>query len=105
LDASTIKILTADKDHEILSPVRCDITPPRLGDVSVFALECNKKLKINPDHFFEEKKNDGSQIYFSDQQRNIDILERPVQLMLSKLLIPIWLIVFVVLYIALKLSS
>ena len=48
ISTSSVKILAAADDQEVVSPKDSDITPPRLGEVGEFDLTIIQRSKLNP---------------------------------------------------------
>ena len=120
ISTNNIKILTAEKDQEIVFPDNCEIDPPRLGDVGEFNITIMQRDNINPKQdlrgidiyrLFEEPDDYKEEVYEEQehpesQPDSTSLLLAQLgrnEIALAKLRAPLWLIFIVLLLLLIKL--
>ena len=119
ISTKNIKILTALEDMKIIFPNNCEITPPRLGDVGEFNISITQRNILNPKQdlrqidmvkLFEEPDGYEEDVYerqgHAESQPDVTSLLLAKlggnEIALAKLRTPLWLILFVLLFLLIK---
>lgn len=111
VSTSRIKVLTHGSEHQVEAPEKCEIDPPRLGEVGEFSLTagCRNALELRraPDDWDEENEivdSEAIPVSSPEHQRHDESLKRLSKALatVGNLKWPIWFIAILLLLLFLK---